>query len=54
MNNRIEEDRKLPAKSMNRIKSAMDKYARQVYGDKYGQKNDKQTAMYFPKVDVEI
>ena len=54
MNNRIEEDRKLPAKSMNRIKSAMDKYARQVYGDKYGQKNDKQTAMYFPKGEAEI
>lgn len=54
MNNRIEEDRKLPANSMNRIKSAMDKYARQVYGDKYGQKNDKQTAMYFPKGDAEI
>ena len=54
MNNRIEEDRKLPAKSMNRIKYAMDKYARQVYGDKYGQKNDKQTAMYFPKGDAEI
>lgn len=54
MNNRIEEDRKLPAKSMNRIKSAMDKYARQVYGDKYGQKNDKQTAMYFPEGNAEI
>ena len=54
MNNRIEEDRKLPAKSMNRIKSAMDKYARQVYGDKYGKKNDKQTAMYFPKGEAEI
>ena len=54
MNNRIEEDRKLPANSMNRIKSAMDKYARQVYGDKYGQKNDKQTAIYFPKGDAEI
>lgn len=48
------ESRQLPQKSMNIIQQAMDDYAKQVYGDKYGQLNDKQTQMYFPDGKREI
>ena len=36
MNNRIEEDRKLPANSMKRIHKAEDDFAKEVYGNEYG------------------
>ena len=39
---------------MNRIQVAMDKYARDVFGDKYGTRNDKLSNMYFPKGDGEV
>jgi hypothetical protein len=50
----IDETRQLPKNSMNRIKSALDNYARTVFGDKYGQKNEKLTNLYFPKGEAEI
>jgi hypothetical protein len=52
--NNFQEDRLLPKNSLNRIKAAMDNYAREVYGDKYNTKNDKLTNMYFPKGDAEV
>lgn len=52
--NNFQEDRLLPKNSLNRIKVAMDKYAQQVFGDKYNTKNDKLTNMYFPKGDAEV
>jgi len=39
------ESRQLSQKSMNIIQQAMDNYVKQVYGDKYGQLNDKQIQM---------
>lgn len=54
LNENIKEDRQLPKKSMNRIKAAMDNYAKDVYGKLYGMKNNAQTAKYFPKGDAEI
>lgn len=51
----VKEDRMLPINSMNRIKKAMDDYAKKVYGEKYNQKNTKISNMYFtPKDNVEI
>ena len=48
------ESRQLPQKAMNRIQKALEDYAKEVYGEKYGQSNDKQTQMYFPKGDRQI
>ena len=39
--NNTDEARLLPQQSMNRVQDAMDKYAQQVYGDKYNTKNEK-------------
>ena len=52
--NNQQEDRLLPKKSLNRVKSAMDNYAKRVFGDKYGTRNDKLSDMYFPKGDGEV
>lgn len=52
--NNQQEDRILPKNSLNRVKSAMDNYAKQVFGDKYGTRNDKLSDMYFPKGDGEV
>ena len=52
--NNQQEDRLLPKNSLNRVKSAMDDYAKQVFGDKYGTRNDKLSDMYFPKGDGEV
>ena len=41
------ESRQLSKKSMDKIKQAADDFAKQVYGDKYNQVNDKQTDTYF-------
>lgn len=48
------ESRTLPKSSMNKIQRAMDNFAKEVYGDKYGKTSDAQTKMYFPKGDREI
>ena len=50
----IEEDRMLPQKSMNKVQDAMEKYAREVFGDEYGNRNDKLSDMYFPKGEREV
>lgn len=52
--NNQDESRLLPKNSLNRIKAAMDNYAKEVFGDKYNTKNDKLTNMYFPKGDGEV
>jgi hypothetical protein len=52
--NIYDENRMLPKNSMNRIKAAMEKYAKSVFGDKYGTKNDKLTSMYFPDGEDEV
>lgn len=52
--NNFQEKRLLPKKSMERINAATDKFAKDVFGDKYGTKNDKLTDMYFPKEDAEL
>lgn len=54
LENNQEEARHLPEKSLNRVKDAMDKYAKEVFGDKYDQRNDKLSNTYFPKGDAEI
>lgn len=49
--NNIKEDRKLPVNSMNRVRKQMDDYAKNVFGDKYGKRNDKLSDMYFSDED---
>lgn len=50
----ILEARKLPANSMKRIHQAEDDFAKQVYGDEYGKKNDKYSNLYFPNGESEV
>ena len=50
----ILEARKLPANSMKRIRQAEDDFAKQVYGDEYGKKNDKYSNLYFPNGESEV
>jgi len=53
-NENLTQERKLPAKSMNRVKTAMDNYAKKVFGDEYGKRNDNLSDMYFPAGDAEV
>ena len=48
------EDRTLSDSSMNRIQKAMDDYARKVYGDEYGKRNDFHSDYYFPNGENEV
>jgi hypothetical protein len=49
-----EENRQLPKMSLNRVKLAMDRYAKDVFGDEYGKRNDRLSDTYFPKGDAEV
>ena len=49
-----EKSRTLYKNSLNRVKAAMDDYAKEVFGDKYGQRNDNLSNMYFPGGEREI
>lgn len=48
------ESRQLPKKSMDKIKKAMTDYAKNVYGDKYGTKNERHSNIYFPNGEREV
>ena len=54
LENNQDESRLLPKKSLNRVKAAMDDYAKEVFGEKYNTRNDKLSDMYFPKGDGEV
>jgi hypothetical protein len=48
------ESRILPKNSMGVIKNAQDEFAKSVYGDKFGKRDDYKSDMYFPKGDGEV
>ena len=48
------DERQLSKKSMERINAKTDDYAKNVFGDKFGTRNDFYSDKYFPKGDAEV